>query len=800
MTDYTARLGDPLDASSAGGKAANLSAMMSAGMPVPRGYVVTTRAYHDFIDAAGLAECDADQLHYLILHADIPETIAIQIRAAYAELGSAAVAVRSSGTAEDLADASFAGQHDTFLNVDGTDAVLGAVRECWASLWTPRAIAYREQSSWDERGLGIAVVVQEMVHAEYAGVMFTADPVSGRLDRIVIEAVRGLGDALVSGQASGQHWVVDKATGALASGESVISETLISESALKQLVALGRAAEDRFGTPQDIEWTCLDNNIALVQARPLTGLTGRRDKTEQRPNADTARKHRSTIDFSITADHMPYPPFPMDASLVFRPVMAAVLRGIVASGLDVPPLHEVVVEIDDGVVQIVPPRLRPRLRALWQAPAASPGLVRLVRTPSSNWRACADSSVRIRAIDLDRQDLTNRTDDELVELCRGLLHDLGTLMPSRFGIVVRGTITEVLAVGLLRVVLGRARAESMRADLMLNVPSVTSAANADLERIASIVRSDPRLRDIYLNVAASAVPARLRRSAAGRAILAEVDAHLDRYGFRELSIITVGLPPLRDAPWVVHGIITGLTRRQDAGIQSADDRLQQARSQLASIRGLRGSALRRPITRLLAAARSTAELREDSYYLIVTVMAVARRLLGELGRRLVEHGILTAADDIAYLELDELEALSAQRTPRIVERRKAARVAALDHYTAVPAELLERRGDRDGVRGVPASRGRFVGPVRIVHDETEFARIEAGDVLVCPYTNPIWTPLFSIAGAVVTDTGGMASHAAIVAREQGIPAVMGTGNASRVLTDGQRVLVDADRGIVVPIG
>lgn len=793
MTDYTARLGDSLDVSSAGGKGANLSAMMSAGMPVPRGYVVTTRAYLDFIDAAGLAQCDAGRLHDLILRADIPETIAVQIRAAYTDLDSASVAVRSSGTAEDLADASFAGQHDTFLDVDGADAVLLAVRECWASLWTPRAIAYRERSSWDERSLAIAVVVQKMIHAEYAGVMFTADPVSGSLDRIVIEAVRGLSDALVSGEASGRHCVVDKATGTVISGGS-----LIPDSALKQLAVLGRAAEDHFGAPQDIEWTYLDNAIALVQARPLTGLAEKQDGgTAKRP--ETRRKRRSTIDFSITADHMPYPPFPMDAALVFRPAVAAVLRGIVAGGFDVPPLDEVVVEIDDGVVQIVPPRLQPRPRAVWQAPVVAPKLVRLIRTPTSTWRARADSIVRKRAIELDGQDLSNRTDNELVELCRGLVHDLGTLMPSRFGIVIRGMIAELLMARLLRVAVG-AHAESVHADLMLNVPSVTSAANADLERIAALVRCDPGLRDVYLNRAASDIPATLRRSAAGRAILKEVDTHLHTYGFRELSIITVGLPAVRDAPWVVHGIITGLTRRRTASIRSADDRLQQARSVLASIHGLRGLVLRRPIAGLLRAARSAAELREDSYYLIVTVMAVVRRILCELAHRLVERGILAAVDDIAYLEFDELEALSAQGAQLTVERRKAARVAALDHYTAVPAHLLEPRGDRDGVRGVPASRGRFVGPVRIVHDETEFATLEPGDVLVCPYTNPIWTPLFSIAGAVVTDTGGMASHAAIVAREHGIPAIMGTGNASQVLNDGQRVLVDADSGIVVPIG
>ncbi|MGH7921632.1 MAG: PEP-utilizing enzyme [Candidatus Dormibacteraceae bacterium] len=135
-----------------------------------------------------------------------------------------------------------------------------------------------------------------------------------------------------------------------------------------------------------------------------------------------------------------------------------------------------------------------------------------------------------------------------------------------------------------------------------------------------------------------------------------------------------------------------------------------------------------------------------------------------------------------------------------MERRRAARAASLDHYTAVPAELLRPDDGDDRVHGTPASRGTFVGPVRVIHDEREFATLEAGELLICPYTNPTWTPLFSVAGAVVVDTGGAASHAAIVAREQGIPAIMGTGNGTSVLTDGQRVLVDANRGIVAPLG
>jgi pyruvate,water dikinase len=180
MAGYTARLGESTDVGSMGGKGSNLSALIAGGFPVPDGFVVIAEGYREFIDATGLADASPDRIREAIPRLDIPEHIAGQILAAYADLGSPPVAVRSSGTAEDLAGASFAGQHDTYLNIVGADAVLIAVRNCWASLWTPRAVEYRQRLSWDERGLALAVVIQRMVDAEWAGVMFTADPVSGR--------------------------------------------------------------------------------------------------------------------------------------------------------------------------------------------------------------------------------------------------------------------------------------------------------------------------------------------------------------------------------------------------------------------------------------------------------------------------------------------------------------------------------------------------------------------------------------------------------------------------------------------
>jgi phosphohistidine swiveling domain-containing protein len=791
MTGYTVRLGDSTQTWLTGGKGANLGALITAGLPVPEGFVVTTAAYRDFIDDAGLAEAGPERLRELIPRSEIPDRIAGPIRAAYAHLGSPPVAVRSSGTAEDLATASFAGQHDTFLNIAGADAVLIAVRNCWASLWTPRAVAYRQQHCWDERGLALAVVIQRMIDADWAGVMFTADPVSGRRDRIVVEAVRGLGEALVSGEASGRQCVIDKATHKPVSGEPAIPGL-----ALTELVTLGLEAEQLFGAPQDIEWTYCDGHCALVQARPITALPDEPVDTPSKPE----RTRKPRVDFSVTADHMPYPPFPMDVSLVFRPLLRAVLDGIRAAGFAVPSLQEVLVEIEDGVVQIVPPRVRPTWRVVLGVPAVVPKVLRLAGTKTTTWRARSDETLVRLATCLDAANLSGLDDQELLGRAREMIRTVGALMPSRFGIVMRGTMTEQIAKLLLGWAVGRRRADGLLIDLMADIPCVTTAANADLERIAATVRSTPELREVYLAEEPADIAGRLRGSAPGRALLGEVDAHLSRYGFREMSIITVGLPPLRDAPWIVHGIIKGLARLEENPDRKASDRLAHGRSELASERGLRARLLRRVIVRPLDSARACTGFREDSYYLIVMSLAVTRRVLLEFGRRLVERGILANADDIAYLELDELGALSPSGPRQIVERRRTARAASLDHYTAVPAEFLGPHDGDDRVHGAPASRGKFVGPVRVIHDETEFATLEAGEVLVCPYTNPIWTPLFSVAGAVVVDSGGVASHAAIVARERGIPAIMGTANGTRVLTDGQRVLVDADRGIVAPIG
>ncbi|MGH3094703.1 MAG: PEP/pyruvate-binding domain-containing protein [Streptosporangiales bacterium] len=774
----------------AGGKGANLGRLTRAGFPVPPGFVVTTTAYTDFVDAAGLTGCAPAEMHERIGAQEVPERIAAPVLDAYRDLGAPKIAVRSSGTAEDLADASFAGQHDTYLDVEGEQPLLTAVRDCWASLWTPRAVSYRQRYGWDESDLALAVVVQQMVDAEWAGVMFTADPVSGRRDRVVIEAVRGLGEALVSGQATGKQHVADKAT-----GRAVTSGSGLPRGVPEQLVGLGVAVEREFGCPQDIEWTYAEGRCALVQARPLTALPDEPDHTT--PAARPRKKRRN---YSMAGDHIPLPPFPMDTALFFRPTLRTIFGALRSAGFSTPDPEDTLVEIDEGVVQLIPPRVRATRRAMLRLPAALPTVARWLRTNTDGWRARSEATLLAPARRVDTEDLGALSDDELVARIDGLIHTLGALMPSRFGAVPRGMLSEQAAKLLLRLAVGADREVRLHTELMASVPCVTTRSNAELDRLTVTVREIPELRDAYREEEPAHVAERLGESDAGRAFLADVDAYLAVYGFREMSIFTVGLPPLRETPEVVHRLIKGRVQHDRDDAHTGSDRFTRARAKLFADDHLRARLLAPLIGRLVDTARDSVGFREDSHYQIVMVLAVVRRVVLELGHRLVQRGALDEPDDVAYLDLAEVQGLEPAAAKATVARRKQARAAALDHYTFLPAELMAQEGTDGGVRGTPASRGTAVGPVRVVRDESRFAHLRDGEVLVCPYTNPTWTPLFSLASAVVADTGGAASHAAIVAREHGIPAVMGTGNGTRTLTDGQRVIVDGDAGTVVPLG
>ncbi len=788
-------LGDD-DLGLAGGKGVNLGRLVRLGLPVPPAFVITVESYRAFLDGNDLAGVDPEMQREHILSAPIPTEVSVPIFEAYQELGAPKVAVRSSGSAEDLVMASFAGQHDTFLNVSGPEALLNAVRACWASLWSPRAVAYRRDSGWDDHDLALAVVVQAMVPAEWAGVLFTADPVTGRRDRMIVEAVPGLGEVLVSGEVSGRRAVVEKPSLRLLDGEIVLPQ-----GAFEELVRMGIQIERTFGRPQDIEWAYADGRCYLLQSRPLTALPEETSRTVSRPPRRFSRMQRASA--LNVVDHNPLPFYPFDASLFFRPLLERVLDTHSSLGFAPIALDDIIVEMADGVFQVVPPDLRPTPRLL----ALPLKLAATLRVNPESWLTECRATLVVLVHRIDAEDLSTLSDQDLLERIERLQHLHLDLFLPRFTIFPRGMLA-TQGLSLLLRLAASAEAARLEGDLLAEIPCITTAINQDLARLASHIRASEELRHVFAQEQPEQLPVRLGESATGRTLLVEIADFLHRYGYREWAMTGAAFPNWRDDPRIVYGLLKGLASSEPANAERESDdggRVQQASRIVAEKLERRfgpGAALLKPLFRYLRnTSRSFVAYREDSHYYLFMPFPVQRQLALELGQRLANRGVLEEAEDIFFLEIGEIKNPGPVDVVRErVRKRKAARKLVEGRYTPVPAELLEQSKTNGKVSGTPVSPGQAVGSVRIILGEQDFWKLQPGEVLVARYTNPTWTPLFAVASAVVVDAGGTTSHAAIVAREYGIPAVMGTRNATQVLQDGQRVLVDGGKGSVMPVG
>ncbi|GAB3271290.1 hypothetical protein GCM10027449_06950 [Sinomonas notoginsengisoli] len=796
------------DGAVVGGKAANLGELISAGLPVPPGFVVTTAAYRAHAASAGLnpaaAVRDPARARELLASAPLDPAVAHAVSAALAELGPAgtAVAVRSSATAEDLPGAAFAGQQDTFLDVSGNDAVIDAVRRCWASLWTDRAVDYRKRQEIDPATVAIAVVVQRMVPAEAAGVLFTANPITGRREELVVDAAPGLGEAVVSGQVTPEHLVLGRDGGV----RSVVlqhegAQRVLEDRAAAQLAAFAVTAEEHFSRlageerPQDIEWALADGRISLIQARPMTALPF------EPPRLNAVQR----VVGPFFLEMFTVRPYPLDVTGWLGPGVLRMLHMMADSvGVRFPPLPELLRERDGVPLQLIPPRPRPGPRVI----GAPLSVARRVRAYDvRRWTKdplFTEFETRVAALEaqalaaLPWGDLVRRVDrcnEAMVPLAQVRVRYL----PSSF--------LPFAPLRLLLAVLGLGRLAS---PLVAGGRTRTREGNDALEALAAVVRADPELARAAREHDAAEFLAAVRTQPEFGAFAARLEAYLAEYGHRESVSVVMATPPTwRDDPTPVAAILQSLAagspvpQRADPGASALDELLAHP-----MLRDPRASALAR---RLVEACRRGLAFREDTHFHITRVMPPLRATFVELGGRLKEVGALAEAEDVFHLRLEELRALAdpvvmddgaatpvrdlADRRARL--RREYAGVPMLDPGLFGQGERL---ADAAGALlvGTAASAGVAEGPVRVVRGPEGFATLRAGEVLVCPNTNPSWTPLFARAAAVVVDTGGLGSHAAIVAREYGVPAVMGTGDGTAVLREGQRVRVDGTRGRVDP--
>ncbi|HEX4811489.1 MAG TPA: PEP/pyruvate-binding domain-containing protein [Nonomuraea sp.] len=789
------------DLATAGGKGANLGELVRNGFPVPDGFVVTTHAY----ERAGRRRAEVS--------GDLRRAVAD----AYAALGAGPVAVRSSATAEDLPGAAFAGQQDTYLNVVGEDALIDAVRRCWASLFTDRAVAYRARLGIEEAA--IAVVVQRMVEPKVAGVMFTANPVTGDRAQVVVDANPGLGEAVVSGLVTPDHYVVDAGGGVAftpgrrevivraKAGGGVIHEEdrggggegdrggggvrrfdagggRLTEAGVRELAVLGRRVAGHFGRPQDIEWAYAGGRVHLLQARPMTALppppVGRLNPVRRRLAG-------------VLLEYLPVRPYPIDMT-TWIPYGPAGLMARVTGSYGLLGGFEGFLREEDGVVYaFVPPRPRPTIRVL-VAPFLLAAKAR--RYDPARWTEDRRHLGYLSAVrELAGRDLAAMPWPDLVRVPRQALALVAPVADLRIDYLPRtglALLRLLVAVRLLR----RGR---LFGDLIHGAATRTTDANRALARLADLARRTGALD----TTPPPASPAALQAGSQAESrngFQAALRDFFAEYGHREtLSPILVTPPTWADDPATVLGLVRVLAAEPPARKEGGD-----ALDRLLAHPFLRSAPRRRArVRRWVEAARAGVAFREDSHFSFTMPLPVLRGSLVELGRRLRDAGVLDAPEDVFHLRLEELEAIGEPAAPATGRLRDVvrARAAKRDELAGVrlvdPAAVFPAPASGDAlVAGTPAAGGTATGPVKVIGDPSEFGKLRSGDVLVCPYTNPSWTPLFQRAAAVVVDSGGAASHAAIVAREYGIPAVMGTGTGTSALKDGQVITVDGDTGRV----
>jgi len=821
------------DAARVGHKAATLGELRRAGFPVPEGVVVTTQALVRTLAAAGLdAGADPDQ----VAAVPLPGEVAAAVAASAERLGSGLLAVRSSGVDEDLPGASYAGQYESVLGVP-TGELPAAVRRCWAWAFSRHVAAYRHSRGLGG-GVGMAVLVQPMVAAEAAGVAFSADPVTGDRDTAVVNAVRGLGDRLVAGGASPDEWVV---RGAAATCRAA-PEGAIDAEVAAEVAALVRRVEARLGAPQDIEWALAGGELVLLQARPITALP------DQAPAPVPVPVEVPPGFWEREASHAPKPWTPMSLAVALDQPRNRALRrtfaefGLLAETLEFAQIggweYARLVPLG-GKDRPAPParlmplliRLVPRLRRrLANAVAAvrSDKAGRFVDQWYQQWQPDLATRIAVlRETDLEAlndEELDTHTTRALALLHEGIdIHFLlhGALMP----------ILAELAFA-CRELLGWP--DEKACELLVGLSATSTEPAHRLAELAGLATRRPEVRRLLGEVdggtagrLASTDPDFAKAFAAYQG---EFACRALRYELADPSIAEMpeltlrlladqlarGYDPAADAAALTHRRVTAATR---------------ARAALAG----QPPGDRERFERALARAERAYPVREDNEFFTTSVpLALLRYRVLEIGRRLAARGQLDRRDDVFFLTLDETRAAlrDGQARRALVSRRRGERVFVEQHpgpatygkdpgppppLDALPAEArftmtallwyIDRifeaapssRAQQAGIQvvgGIAASPGRHTGPVRVIMDEFDFGKLRPGDVLVCPVTSPVWSVLFPSVGALVTDTGGLLSHPAIIAREYAVPAVVATGNATALLRDDQVVTVDGSAGRV----
>lgn len=778
----------PLEAISTeavGGKADGLVRLLSYGFDVPAGFVVVGAT-------SGNLPPELDE-HYQ-------------------RIGGGKVAVRSSAIGEDSGDASFAGQYETVLNVEGVDAVRAAIEDCLQSLENTRAVAYRDEKT-NQSDVQMNIVVQQMVDARAAGVLFTANPMNARRDQVVVDAVAGLGEALVSGHATPDHWVLSR-DGAVVDAELQADEPVLSDAERTLLLDGALRAEERYGAPIDMEWA-IDANGELrwLQARPITQLPA--DPNE----LDTDPDPNDVYTLCNIGEMMPGAVTPLTFSVTGRGIDLGMQTAYRRSGVRVPPtrglryvgmsfghlflnlttLSEIAADVAGSTKAQMCIALCGRDIQEVPEPVAAPAFKRAINGARyfSQLLAAAKHRKELDALLADLElprlgtarQLYRRIDEELPKVWKAYeLHLLsssssGALSPILLGILAQGEEPTQ-------------EDHATVAEMLAGAEGVESADIAEgVERIIEQLLEIPQAGEAFGSAEPEAALAWLCSAEAGEAG-DEFGRYLDRHGHRAVRELE-----LRQKGWAVDPL--PLVASLQSGLRA---RLEHGQRQQA--RPARATPDDHPILRrLLPLAHAAIRSREHTKSALVAVTTEFKHAYRALGSRMAEEGRLADQDAVFFLTHEELgELLRGRREHadvalsrrRVIDYQMALHFPEVFRGRPAPLKLTPIEGEDGGLVGKPVSRGKVTGRARVVETLEEASALEAGEILIAPITDVGWTPYFSMISGLATDVGSAVSHGAVVAREYGLPAVVNLRVATSRFQTGDMVELDGDRGTLKP--
>jgi pyruvate,water dikinase len=878
------------DVLSAGGKGANLGAMLKAGLPVPGGFVLTVNSYQRFVEVNDLekdiiellAKADKDntavinkateEIKVLFESGEIPDDIQNEIDEAYAKMGKPGVAVRSSSTAEDLPGASFAGQYSTFLNVKGKSELITSIKKCWASLWNDRVVAYRAKQKIGSKDLSHAVVVQKLIDSKKSGILFTANPINGRRDEISLNSSWGLGEAIVSGDVTPDQWVINKKSEKVVNeyiavkkvmsirkekGIELVSvepekqkEITLNRGERKELLYLALKVEEYFGSPQDIEWAFADGKFYLVQSRPITSLY-----PMPQPE-DTDEELRIYMNLMMYRQAMSAPITPMGIEffknmlvgvllnsrhrkkpvrwfknaggrmfvditefLKFKKVLDRLESYKIPALMDTEPmtlkaLAQVAVRNSTELMKNKKPLIsllfgmisKMGFGMLGLSMAAIPKRIYGKMFP----RKAAEKSLEYgnrQLARLQRKRVKLRTIEEklafVAKEAPTVSFSIGYgmtfyLMPSfeymnRAGKILKKYGDDTSGSGKT----GREVSHSMTTAIEMG-----SAELGKLERaVPNSVTTEMGLE--MLQMAKRLVQAGEEPSPRHPYI----KNFLAQYGHRSTEEIDIGIPTWEEDPTYVISLIRSYMndKAYQRGIEKFYSDREEAEKTIQNItarlkRKGAGKDARR-VEKLLRIHRETFGYRELPKSILVKGIGIMRGILADVGEELKAEGRLDDKNDVFFLfyedirtgtDLKERVRLNREEYQRELHRTPVPRVMTSTGETVYYA-ATEDESD-DAYKGIPASPGVYEGPVKVLRMPEEGDRLKQGEVLVAASTNPAWTPLFLKIGGLIMETGAPMSHGPVVAREYGIPAVIGVRDATTRLKDGQMVRINGETG------